>query len=279
MPSFSSRPPSVIRPAFFLLLFLGVFSSLPAQPRLGLQSYTCRNLSFEKMVAFAVEHRLQEVQVFGRHLDPGEPESALAEKQALLRRHGVRVYAGYYPLTADQDDNRRVFELARRFGMDFIVVEPKELALWDDIERLVREFDMRVAIHNHGAGTVYADPATVRKVLAGRDSRIGVCLDVGWVTAAGHNAAAVFRAYGDRVWDIHFKDKAEPSMVNGQMRVEEPPLGEGRVDFAGLARAIRERDWSGVLALESDNREVAKAPGGFVEHGRRFFNELFPSRP
>ena len=43
----------------------------------------------------------------------------------------------------------------------------------------MREYDIKLAIHNHGTGTVYGAPATVKAVLAKRDRRIGVCLDVG----------------------------------------------------------------------------------------------------
>jgi sugar phosphate isomerase/epimerase len=183
----------------------------------------------------------------------------------------VRAYAGYDALGADMAQNRRVFELARSFDMDFIVVEPKDLALWDDIEKLVREFGIPVAIHNHGPGTVYADPATRRKVLAERDARIGVCLDVGWAVAAGHDMAKVFLDYGDRVWDVHLKDETESKLADGRPYAEDLPTGQGRANLKDLAEQMKQMGWSGVLALESDSKEVAAAPAEFIENGRKFF--------
>jgi sugar phosphate isomerase/epimerase len=253
-----------------LVLFGAMVTPGMARPRIGLATYTCRELTFEQMVDFAVEHGIREVEVYTAHLDPEALDSVNTEKKAYLEKKGVRAYAGYYALDADMARNRRAFELARLFDMDFIVVEPKDLALWDDIEKLVKEFDIRVAIHNHGPGTVYADPATVRKIMAERDTRIGVCLDVGWAAAAGHDVAQVFLDYGDRVWDVHFKDKTESRLVDGRPCAEDRPIGQGRANLKGLAERMKQTGWSGVLALESDSEEVAKAPAEFVENGRKF---------
>lgn len=252
--------------------------SAMARPRLGLQSYTCRDFSFEEMVDFAEAQGIREVQVFPGHLDPEASREINAAKKAYLERKGVRAYSGYYALDADMAKNRRVFELARWFDMDFLVVEPKDPALWDDIEKLVVEFDLRVAIHNHGPGTVYGDPAKVREVLAARDPRVGVCLDVGWAAAGGHDVARVFLDYGDRVWDVHFKDKSESEMVDGRPQADDLPIGQGRAKLKDLAEAMKQTGWSGVLALESDSEEVAAAPTAFVENGRRFFREHFITR-
>src|SRR5690606_7985267 len=95
----------------------------------------------------------------------------------------------------------------RHCGIEVIVVEPGEALIWDNLEELVREYDIKLAIHNHGTGTTYGNPAVVKHVLAERDARIGVCMDIGWVTAAGFDAAAVLANYGDRVFDMHLKDK------------------------------------------------------------------------
>jgi L-ribulose-5-phosphate 3-epimerase len=89
--------------------------------------------------------------------------------------------------------------------MEFLVVEPKRFAQWDNLEELAREYEIKLAIHNHRIDSTYGDPSIVKKILAGRDQRIG-CLNVVWVTAAGFDVAQVFRNYGDRVFDIRLKD-------------------------------------------------------------------------
>ena len=72
----------------------------------------------------------------------------------------------------------------------------------------------------------------MKKILAARDRRIGVCLDVGWVTAAGFDAAEVFRGYGaDRVFDIHFKDKTTETDAKGKQAPVDTELGKGKVFY------------------------------------------------
>ena len=155
-------------------------------------------------------------------------------------------------------------------GMKLIIVEPVDLAAWDNLEALVQEYDIKLAIHNHGTGTAYGDPATVKKVLAARDHHIGVCLDVGWVTAAGFDAAAVFRDYGDRVYDLHFKDK-KIEQADGKPVPVDTEIGRGQANYEGLFAAIRQSGWSGVMAIETDSKAFAEDPNRLVAGAAEFF--------
>lgn len=86
-----------MRTALFLL-FLAFCAPVFAGPRLGLQSYTCLNMSFEQVVRFAAEPGIEEVQFYKRHLDPGDPEEVNLAKKALLAEHGVRAYSSFFDL-------------------------------------------------------------------------------------------------------------------------------------------------------------------------------------
>jgi len=156
-------------------------------------------------------------------------------------------------------------------GIKVIIVEPRNQAEWDNLEELVKEYDIRLAIHNHGTGSVYGDPATVRAILAKRDRRIGVCLDVGWVTAAGFDAAEVFRGYGDRVYDIHFKDKVVQTAADGKKTPVDTEIGRGQSNYAGLFAEIRRSGWSGVMAIETDSKAFAEDPNRLVSEAKAFF--------
>jgi sugar phosphate isomerase/epimerase len=122
---------------------------------------------------------------------------------------------------------------------------------------------------------VYGDPATVKQILASRDRRIGVCLDVGWVTAAGFDAAAVFRDYGaDRVFDMHFKDKVSDPAVKDQKSKAawvDSEIGRGKANYAGLFAEIRKSKWSGVMAIETDSKAFAEDPNKLVAEAKKFF--------
>lgn len=242
-----------------------------AGPKLGLQTWTCRNMSFDDVVAFAGVHHLKYLQLIAKHIDPKGPKEETLRKKAILDEHGLVCYTfGVNGTTMDKEENRKLFEFAKLMGIRMIIVEPKDMAEWDNLEALVKEYDIKLAIHNHGKGTVYGDPATVKAVLAARDPRIGVCLDIGWITAAGFDAAKVFREYNGRVFDMHLKDKridtsgATPVVLDVE-------IGTGQANYQDLFAEIKKANWSGVMAIETDNAGFAADPNRLVREAVTFF--------
>jgi L-ribulose-5-phosphate 3-epimerase len=251
-------------------------SRAAAAPELGLQTWTCNQMSFEQVVEFAVRHQVRNLQLIApKHVDPDAPREESLRKKAVLERNGLIAYTfGVARTSMDKEENRKLFEFAKLMGMKLIVVEPRNLAEWDNLEELVREYDIRLAIHNHGTGTVYGDPATVRQVLAQRDVRIGVCLDVGWVTAAGFDAAKVFRDYNGRVYDMHFKDKKVEKSADGNDVIMDVEIGQGAANYPGLFAEIKKANWSGVMAIETDNRSFQADPNQMVASAKEAFARL-----
>jgi len=259
----------------FILLLLGLAATASAAPKLGIETWTCRNMTFEETVLFAKEHGIKLLQVTSRHVDRNDPLEVNLAKKAFLEKNGITAYTmGVCATSMDQEFNRKLFELAKLFGMKLIVVEPKDPAEWDLLEALVKEYDIKLAIHNHGTGTVYGNPSTVKHILAQRDKRIGVCMDIGWVTAAGFDAESVFKNYGERVYDMHLKDKRLDIVSDGG-RHADTHIGLGNTNYAGLVAAMKAKGWSGVMALETDSPEFAKDPAEFVDRGKKWFEENF----
>ena len=256
-----------------------------AGPQLGIQSWTCRNMSFDEVVEFATKHQIKNLQLISKHIDPKGTKEETLRKKAILDARGLTCYTfGVNGTSLVKEDNRKLFEFAKLMGIKIIIVEPKNMAEWDNLEQLVKEYDIKLAIHNHGTGSVYGDPATVQKILAVRDARIGVCLDVGWVTAAGFDVAKVFREYNGRVFDMHLKDKrlepaAPGAMVTDKQGQKKPAgptildveIGTGQANYQGLFAEIKKAKWSGVMAIETDNGEFAKEPNRLVAGGVAFF--------
>jgi len=229
-------------------------------------------MDFDQVVAFALKHGIKQLQFIGKHMDPKAPREETLRKKAVLDQKGLTAYTfGVNGTSLNKEENRKLFEFARLMGIKVIIVEPRNMAEWDNLEELVKEYDLRLAIHNHGTGTVYGDPATVKQVLAQRDRRIGVCLDIGWVTAAGFDAAQVFREYGDRVYDMHFKDKQVQTTAEGKKVATDTEIGKGHTDYAALFAEIRKSGWSGVLAIETDSKAFAEDPNRLVSEAKAFF--------
>jgi len=232
-------------------------------------------MSFEQTVEFAAGLGIAYVQFFERHLDPRDPAEVNLAKRAFMKERGVEAYAlGVGGTTLNKEENRALFELAKLFDIGVIVVEPIDQAIWDNLEELAIEYDIRLAIHNHGRGTVYGNPSAVKHVLAERDGRIGVCLDIGWVTAAGFDVADVYRNYGGRVYDMHLKDKRLDKR-DSIGRPSDTLLGLGNTNFVELVEHLRADDWDGVLAIEADSAAFARDPQAYVAAARRWFDENF----
>lgn len=260
---------------FALSLAFGVPAHAADRVQLGLQTWTCNRLTFEQVVDFALQHHLTQLQFIDKQFDPRGTREETLRKKAVLDAKGLTCYTfGVSRTSLDKEDNRKLFEFAKLIGAKLIVVEPKAMAEWDSLEALVKEYDIRLAIHNHGTGTTYGNPYTVLGILATHDRRIGVCLDVGWITAAGFDAAKVFRDYGDRVYDMHFKDKKIEKGADGKDVLLDVEVGTGAANYAGLFAEIKRTGWSGVLAIETDNAAFHADPNRMVETAKTFFAKM-----
>jgi sugar phosphate isomerase/epimerase len=248
-----------------LLLAGGSARAASYEPKVGLQTWTGRNMNFDQVVEFAVKHKLKYLEMTAAHFDPNGTPEETKRKRAILEDKGLVFYSfGVAGTTANKEDNRKLFVFAKQMGIKLIVVEPKnEAAIWDNLEELVKEYDIKLAIHNHGITSVYGNPETVQKILNTRDKRIGVCLDVGHVTGAGFDAAKVFREYDGRVFDIHLKDK-KVEKVDGKDVILDVPIGRGQANYKDLFVELKKAKWDGVLAIETDNATFAKEPTDYV---------------
>ena len=143
---------SGVRLYAFILCRIGAFG-----PKLGLQTWTLRHMTFEQVVGFATANHIKYLQLTSQHLDPNASLEETRRKKGVLDQHGLVAYTfGVNGTSTDKTANRKLFEVARVMGAKVIVVEPA-MADWDRLEELVKEYDIKLAIHNHGAGTTYGD--------------------------------------------------------------------------------------------------------------------------
>lgn len=243
-------------------------------PQLGLQSWTCREMCFDDMVDFAVEQGIKRVALCDLHIDPSAPSNVNASKFRVMRDAGIDPYTMYAAMGRNDEEDGQVLAVAKLAEMEFLVVEPCDQSKWPQLLAAAKRHDLSLAVHNHSRETAYGDPAMVHALLE-RYPDLRVCLDIGWVTMAGFDAAEVFRSYGDRVIDLHFKDKAAQLGSDGVRTWADRVPGEGDANFAGVFKAIRETGWSGTMAIETDSAGFAVNPREFVQRAINCFNALW----
>ncbi len=239
--------------------------------QLAIHTYTLRNLTFEQAIEFAQRHGIKELQLTSNHIDPQSSPEVWVKKKAALAAAGLHAYTlGVASTSMKPEENRKLFELAKVMGMKLVVVEPSDFRIWDNLEALAKEYDIRVAVHNHGIKSLYGNPAVVKQVIGHRDSRLGVCLDVGWITSSNLDAAKVYREYEGRVFDLHLKDKVVKKTEKGDDVALDTEIGAGHANLKGLFSELQKSGYTGHLAIETDSNDFAKAPDDFVDHAKKF---------
>jgi sugar phosphate isomerase/epimerase len=238
--------------------------------QLGIQTWTLRNMKFEQVVAFAQKHGIKNLQMIGNHMEPKAPLEETKRKKAVLDAAGLKVYTfGVAGTSLDKEDNRKLFEFAKFMGIQVIVVEPGDFKILDNLEELVKEYDIKIAIHNHGIRSLYGNPAVVRALLKHRDPRMGVCMDAGWITSTGMDPTRIFKEYDGRVFDIHLKDK-KVEKTQGDDVATDTKIGEGQGKLENLLAELKRVNWPGVMAIETDSGEFARNPDDFVAGAKAF---------
>lgn len=221
--------------------------------KVGMQTWTLRNLSFEQAMEFCAKHGIKYVQLTASHLGLNAGPEEWARRKAFMENLGLIPYTvGVAPTSINKEENRKLFECAKFFGMKMVVVEPKDFKILDHLEEFAREYDIRVVIHNHDIKSLYGNPRVVHNLIKDRDHRIGVCMDAGWITTTRFDPTQVFNDYGGRVYDIHLKDKLVRSTDQGD-RWNDTFLGEGDGNLGKLLETIQAAHWDGVIAIETDN--------------------------
>ena len=131
-----------------------------------------------------------------------EVKKKVADLGLTISAHGVN------PFTKDEAASRKQFEFAKALGIPTLSADPDPDS-FDHLDKLVKEFDIRVAIHNHGPRHRYNKVVDVLRAVEKHDERIGACADLGHYIRSGEKPTEVIRLLKGRLYGIHLKDFAE----------------------------------------------------------------------
>jgi sugar phosphate isomerase/epimerase len=225
--------------------------------KLGVASYSLRKFPFDKALEMTVALDAKYINFKDVHIPRTDPPEAIRAARAKTEAAGLTIMGGgTIGMKNDEAQVRRDFEYAKLAGMPLIVAAPTPDSL-DVVERLAKEFDIRVAIHNHGPEDKYfPSPYDVYKAVKGRDKHMGLCVDVGHTVRAGADPTRAVMELRDRVYDLHVKDLRDLKDRSSQVIV-----GKGAIDFPGLFRALVKINFTGHVGLEYEIDENDPLPG------------------
>ncbi len=231
----------------------------PSPIKLGLASYTFRNFTRAQMIAYMKQLNLTDLNCKDAkdHLpmDPAGEDAALADYAA----NGIKVHAVgtvYFPKDED-GDIRAKFEYAKRAGVKVIVAGDPTVETLPRIEKFVKEYDIRLAIHNHGPeDKIWHSPYDVLKVVGKMDERIGCCIDIGHACRAGADVPQAIRDVGPRLYNLHAKDLTDFTKKESQVAV-----GEGIIPFRAIFESLIAINYPGFVDLEYEIHGDDPMPG------------------
>ena len=226
-------------------------STLAAKPdplrglKIGVASYTFKQRPLEPTINAIRTVGLSYVSIKDFHLPLKSTADQRKEVAEKFRAAGITpLSCGVITLKNKEDVVRQAFEYARDAGIPTIVASPDADAL-PLVERYVKEFNLRVAIHNHGPKDKWPSANEIMPAIDKLDERIGLCIDVGHTARAGVNPADAIRKYRARVYDIHFKD------LDGTAPNAKPvQVGRGVLDVRAMLQALLDIKFGGAVSFE-----------------------------
>ncbi len=249
--------------------------------RLGMQAYSFNKFTFYEAIDKTKALGMRYIEGYpGQSLSKEKPDikadhnmSPEIRKEVLakLRESGVKlINYGVVGLPNNEAECRKVFDFAKDMGIETIVSEPPEDA-FDLIDKLCKEYQINVAIHNHPKPSHYWDPDTVLKVCQGRSPRIGACADTGHWMRSGVNPLEALRKLKGRIVSLHFKDLNK--VGEGAHDVI---WGTGAGDARALLAELARQDFKGVFSIEYEYNWLNSMPeiAGCVAFFRKVAAEL-----
>ena len=167
------------------------------------------------------------------------------------------VGGGNITMNSEEEPKLRVmFDYAKACGFPMMIIAPTRTNM-GTIEKLVKEYDIKVAIHNHGPeDKIYPSPQSVLEVIKGMDSRVGLCIDIGHTVRAGKDPVESIAEAGPRVLEIHLKDLTDFTNRDSQV-----PVGDGKMPIAAIFRQLQKINYQGVCSLEYEIEADNPMPG------------------
>src|SRR6267378_2782911 len=226
---------------------------------LGCQAYTFNRFSLFEAIEKTAQAGGRVIEFFpGQKLSADQAEvkwdhnatdDVIEKVKAKLAQHHIKaVNYGVVGIPKDEAQARKIFEFAKKLGLYGVTTESVDAI--DTIEKLVKEYDIRVGFHDHPRqpnNPAYKmwDPNYILSVVKDHDARIGSCADVGHWVRSGLNPVDCLKILQGRVISAHLKDLNEKSM-----EAHDVPFGTGVSNMAGIIDELKRQNFAGNASIE-----------------------------
>jgi len=223
----------------------GVVTAAKNRLKLGLASYTLRKFGLDETLAMTARLGLKYICFKSFHLPLDSTPAQIQAVVAKVKQAGLILYGGGVISMKKEADVHQAFDYAKAAGMKIVIGAP-EPELLPLVDKKVQEYDIKLAIHNHGpTDKLYPTPASAYEKIKDLDRRIGLCNDIGHTMRAGVDHSVSAEKFADRLLDVHIKD-VTAATAKGQT-VE---VGRGVIDIPKFVKTLLKIGYEGVVSFE-----------------------------
>jgi sugar phosphate isomerase/epimerase len=219
--------------------------------KLGVASYTFRKFTLDQAIDMTKQAGFKYINLKDVHLPlKSTKEERQAARQKIEAAGLTLMGGGVIYMKNDEAQIQQIFEYAKESGMPVIVCSPVPDAL-DAIEKKAREFNILIAIHNHGpTDKTYPSPLDVLALIKDRGPLMGICMDIGHTVRIGVDPVECIDRCGSRLHDLHLKDETKAAPDG-----KPTELGHGVIDIVGVLDALAARKFPYHIGLEYEANE------------------------
>ena len=244
----------------------GVAAEAPDYLKLGVATYSFREFQRDLCIKLVKQLGVQYVDVKEFHLPQTDPPALLAKGRQDFDKAGLKVIGGGNISLAEPDEAglRKHFDYAKAVGFPMMICAPRHENL-SIIEKLAKEYDMKMALHNHGPEDKnFPTPQSVLEAIKGMDPRMGLCMDIGHTCRAGADPVEWIDKAGPRLFEMHTKDLKDLSGPHGPgapPAFSQCPVGDGAIPIAAIFKHLKKIGYQGVCSLEYEIEADDPMPG------------------
>jgi sugar phosphate isomerase/epimerase len=223
---------------------------------LGMAGYTFRGLSLDRTIEIMNYVGVNYLSVKDFHMPMDSTREQINSVIGKFKAAGITVYTVGVIYMKTEASVDQAFDYAKMAGVDMIVGAP-DYNLLPYVEKKVKKYDIRLAIHNHGPDNpLYPNATDIWKNIKDLDPRMGICIDIGHTVRDGQDPSVDIERYASRIFDIHSKD-VDAATKEGKT-VE---TGRGIIDIPKFVATLRKIKYSGKCSLEFEKEMKDILPG------------------
>lgn len=212
---------------------------------LGLASYTLRKFSLEDTLAMTKKVGLKYICFKSMHMELDSTPEQIAATVAKVKEAGLILYGGGVISMRNEGQINQAFNYGKAAGLKVMIAAPSPEML-PLIEKKVQQYDIKVAIHNHGPGDkLFPTPSVALKQIKDLDKRIGICHDIGHTKRYGDDPIAETELCGDRLHDVHIKDVSAADKSGSAVEI-----GRGVINIPRFIRTLVRMKYDGIVSFE-----------------------------